>query len=739
MTLDIHRPYQGVALVVTDNGSVLLGAPADAFKATKKYCQDHDLPFPRELVAPQALLVAAAPQFNPEFFLYDFLFVYGAAFKPDLAGERLKLVVDADQVRDAKEALRITLNGPTRQEMASYRNPDGTPAVDPEVVDKLASISEEMAIKKGDRPREIDDSIETIEFGADGTVDVLDGTVRIKRTGPDSFEVKSGRKMAQVALTIEPPVIPFATLPVPKKFQPPLTFGVKPLGTRSGFDLSGPTTGFLLWVNGRAVIYDGPVGTRYLLESQGISPEDVEAVILSHCHEDHMGAFVELFLAGYRPKVLTAEPIYRSALLKLSGYFRRPEHEVAKLLHYRRVVPGQPIDELGARWEFFYTVHSIPTIGLRVSMKGRRGITHSIQISGDTMHHEGLDQMREKGVITEDHHAFMKQLVPDRQVKHAAYFADVGEAIIHGHPKDWSGNPNHIIYYHCPDNDHTRSHGKEVASPGMLRTLIEPRKLHPSAPGRLLSALRFLELNDPGWFQTILFQGRSRTAEPGEVLAIPGEGDRDTDLFTVIVSGAATVTDADGKEITKLRPGEFFGVIELVDREGRKTATVTAETPMELFEVAAHVFHDYVERNGLQDVLEQIWTKRPLVESAKIFRRLDTAVRNQIARAATEQSFEKGDVIVEEGSKGDDFFLLIEGEVTIKSNGSEIAILAANDRDAFFGEMSAINPDRARGANVVAKTDVRVLRIDGGELRHLFENHMGVRYALMVAIEKRGR
>ncbi len=737
MTLDIHRPYQGVVLVVTDKGSALIGAPADAFKATKKYCQDHDLPFPRELVSPQSMLVAAAPQFNPEFFLYDFLFVYGAAFKPDLAGERLKLVLDADQVADAKEALRITLNGPTREEMAGYLNEDGTPALEPEVVDQLANISEDMAIKKGDVPRTIDDSIETVEFDAKGTVKVLDGSLTITRTGTDAFELKSGKKKARVDLTIEPPVVPFATLPVPAKFQPPLTFGVKPLGTRSGFDLSGPTTGFLLWINGRAVIYDGPVGTRYLLESQGISPEDVEAVILSHCHEDHMGAFVELFLAGYRPAVLTAEPVYRSALLKLSGYFRRPEAEVAKLFNYRRLTPGQPIDMLGAHWEFFYTVHSIPTIGLRVSMKDRRGITHSIQISGDTMHREGLDQMHERGVLTTEHYEQMIGLVPDTQVQQAHFFADVGEAIIHGHPKDWADNPNHLIYYHCPDNDHTRSFGKEIASPGMLRTLIEPSKLHPSTPGRLLSALRFLDFNDPGWFQTILFQGHQRTAEPGEVLADAGQGDRESDTFTVIVSGMAKVTDSLGKEITKLRPGEFFGVIELVDRDGCQTATVTAETPMELFEVAAHVFHDYIESSGLQDVLEQIWTKRPMVESARIFRRLDTAVRNQIARAATPHTYKKGTVIVEQGTTSDDFFLLIEGEVTIKANGDEVGTLSADDPDNFFGEIAAVNPGQKRSANVVAKTEVEVLRINGDDLRHLFDNHMGVRYALMVAIERR--
>src|SRR5690349_1263158 len=148
MTLDIHRPYPGVALVVTDRGSVLFGAPADAFKATKKYCADRSLPFPRELVAPQRLLVEAAPQFNPEFFLYDFLFVYGAAFKPDLQNERLRLVLDKDQVRDAKEALRITLNGPTRQEMSSWKNAAGRGLMDSSAIDMLATISEAMAIKK---------------------------------------------------------------------------------------------------------------------------------------------------------------------------------------------------------------------------------------------------------------------------------------------------------------------------------------------------------------------------------------------------------------------------------------------------------------------------------------------------------------------------------------------------------------------------------------------------------------
>ena len=72
MRFEVHAVYPGVSLAVVGEQSVLFGVPADAFKAVKQHCMDHNLPFPRTLVAPQDMLVNATPQFNPEFFLYDF-------------------------------------------------------------------------------------------------------------------------------------------------------------------------------------------------------------------------------------------------------------------------------------------------------------------------------------------------------------------------------------------------------------------------------------------------------------------------------------------------------------------------------------------------------------------------------------------------------------------------------------------------------------------------------------------
>ncbi len=735
MSLNIHRPYPGVALIATERGSVLVGAPADAFKATKYYCQEYDIPFPRVLVAPPTLLAEAHPQFNPEFFLYDFLFVYGAAFKPELAGERLLFVLDESNVEDQKQSLRITLNGPTRQEMAGYVGADGKKVLDKATVDRLANVGEHMAIKKDGTARQVDDMIETIVFDREGRASVLDDLLTFERNGPNGYIVRSGGDAEKIDLSFTPPVVPFATLPIPAHPETPMRFGVKPLGTRSGFDLSGPTTGFVIWVNGQAIIYDGPVGTRYLLEHQGISTEDIAAVVLSHCHEDHMGAFVDLILAGARPKVYTAEPIYQSALVKLAGYFEQPVSEVAGFLDYHRITPGEPLDMFGAKFEFFYTVHAIPTIGLRVSMKSVGGTEHSLQISGDTMHHEGLDDLKKAGILSKETHKEMRNLIPRKKVADALYFSDVGESIIHGHPKDWKDNPNDVRYYHCPDNEHTRSFGHELAVPGHSVSLIKASTLHPATPARLLSALRFLKISDPGWFATILFHGYSRTVEPGDILAAKGK--RGDDAFTVIVSGTASVSTKKGDTVTLLRAGEFFGAVELVNKKGRYTATVKAETPMELFAIDAKLFHDYITETGLDDVVRHVWELRPKVESAKIFRTLDLAVRNRIARVATEESYKRGDHIIEAGTVGDDFFVMFEGTVDVESDGHVLTTIHADAPDNFFGEMEAIYPNRPRTASVVATSTVRLLRIRGQQIRDLFEDDMRVRYGLLVAIQKR--
>jgi hypothetical protein len=68
----------------------------------------------------------------------------------------------------------------------------------------------------------------------------------------------------------------------------------------------------------------------------------------------------------------------------------------------------------------------------------------------------------------------------------------------------------------------------------------------------------------------------------GEVLTAEGEPG---DTFYLIATGSATVTRG-GVRLASLGPGSYFGEIAILER-GPRTATVTADTPMRMFELEA--------------------------------------------------------------------------------------------------------------------------------------------------------
>lgn len=84
--------------------------------------------------------------------------------------------------------------------------------------------------------------------------------------------------------------------------------------------------------------------------------------------------------------------------------------------------------------------------------------------------------------------------------------------------------------------------------------------------------------------------------DAGTVLA--KQGGRGVE-FVMILDGTATV-ERDGEVVAKIGPGDFYGEVSLIDG-GPRTATVTADTPMELLVVDPHGFRPLLETvPGLQ-------------------------------------------------------------------------------------------------------------------------------------------
>jgi CRP-like cAMP-binding protein len=78
--------------------------------------------------------------------------------------------------------------------------------------------------------------------------------------------------------------------------------------------------------------------------------------------------------------------------------------------------------------------------------------------------------------------------------------------------------------------------------------------------------------------------------DEGKVLAREGEIGHE---FFVIVDGEVAVTK-DGREIRRLSPGDFFGEIALIWESPRRTATVTATTPIRFFVLTRQAFRSLI-------------------------------------------------------------------------------------------------------------------------------------------------
>jgi glyoxylase-like metal-dependent hydrolase (beta-lactamase superfamily II) len=177
---------------------------------------------------------------------------------------------------------------------------------------------------------------------------------------------------------------------IPSTFHPP-SFGVTVLGNSHGFDKNGSTSGYVLWINGRGIMIDPPPYSSSTLEREGIRPQMIVAIIITHCHADHDAGAFQKVLTGSRVAVITTPTIYKSfirkyaALCGLSATLLRHSHR------HRPAIIGQALKFQGAKFHFTYTLHTIPCIAFKVEWRGR-----SMVFTGDHLNSPIIETLEEK-------------------------------------------------------------------------------------------------------------------------------------------------------------------------------------------------------------------------------------------------------------------------------------------------------------------------------------------------------
>ena len=89
-----------------------------------------------------------------------------------------------------------------------------------------------------------------------------------------------------------------------------------------------------------------------------------------------------------------------------------------------------------------------------------------------------------------------------------------------------------------------------------------------------------------------------------------------------------------------------------------------------------------------------------------------------IARLADYDTCKAGAVLVREGRRGTELFVIISGEAEVSRDGATVATLNAGD---YFGELAVLRP-APRTATVTATTDMEVLIVTARELAVLLSD-----------------
>jgi CRP/FNR family cyclic AMP-dependent transcriptional regulator len=125
--------------------------------------------------------------------------------------------------------------------------------------------------------------------------------------------------------------------------------------------------------------------------------------------------------------------------------------------------------------------------------------------------------------------------------------------------------------------------------------------------------------------------------------------------------------------------------------------------------------------------------KIELIKKVPLFSKLDKKGLGDVAQIADELDLPKGKVMAEEGDRGREFIVLLEGEADVTKGDRSINRLHEGD---FFGEIALVT-HMPRTASVTATSDVRVLVITERDFAALLKRSPQVSRGVAEALAER--
>jgi CRP-like cAMP-binding protein len=128
-------------------------------------------------------------------------------------------------------------------------------------------------------------------------------------------------------------------------------------------------------------------------------------------------------------------------------------------------------------------------------------------------------------------------------------------------------------------------------------------------------------------------------------------------------------------------------------------------------------------------------TKADALAACPFFEGLSRSDLLALAKITEDLEVVAGKTLTREGQSGSEFFVIVDGEVSVTKEGQEIRTLGAGD---FFGEIALLE-DTPRTATVTAKTPLRFFVLTRQAFRSLLAHQPELEEKVLAALEERVR
>jgi len=126
-------------------------------------------------------------------------------------------------------------------------------------------------------------------------------------------------------------------------------------------------------------------------------------------------------------------------------------------------------------------------------------------------------------------------------------------------------------------------------------------------------------------------------------------------------------------------------------------------------------------------------TKVQALKRVPLFEDLSRKELTELAKVSDDLEVEPGKELTKEGETGQEFFVIVEGDIEVTSKGKRVASRGGGD---FVGEIALLE-DTPRTATVTATTPVRLFVLTRQDFRSLVDENRSVEQKVMRALARR--